>query len=145
MTFNRLGAVIVVLVLAGCGGSPQASATQGATAAQATPSSIAPESATPAPASPSAAAAKGPVKFGTAQKVIAETSEATVTAFAYRQPTAKAAPKPATPDSEWASADVQVCMTVARGEMPYVNNTPWLLIYADGTTAEAVWTRTSRC
>lgn len=138
MTFTRYGTVLTVLALAGCGASPETSA---APAASATASSSASGSPTPSAAPTSASAApaatKGPLKFGTLQTVIAGTTEATVTAFAYRQPTAKSAPKPDTPNSEWASVDVQVCVKAASGETPYVNNTSWLLIYADGTNAEA--------
>lgn len=133
MTFRRAIAAIAVLVLAGCdSGKPTAQAASPAQAASSVPPS--PVASQPATAAPSTTS--GPVKLGTPRNVVANIGEATVTAFAYRQPTAKSAPKPDNPDMEWASVDAQVCVTKATGGTPYVNNSPWLLIYPDGTNAE---------
>jgi hypothetical protein len=78
----------------------------------------------------------GSAALGTVQVSFAGTTGLTVTAFAYRQPTARSAPKPLAPDTEWASADVQICIKVASAGTPSVSNAPWSLIYADGLTAE---------
>lgn len=129
MTIRRVAAVIIALALAGCdGGQPTAQPASPGLNASRSPSLAAP--------SPTA----GPAKLGTEYPVTAGSSEepitAAVTAFAYRQPTAKSAPKPANPNQEWASVDAQVCIKTVVGDAPTVSNTSWLLIYADGTSAE---------
>jgi hypothetical protein len=153
MAPSRLAIAATVVVLAGCGGGSADTAAPTPPPANSTPSAPDPTPtfcpngrlpngncaggtvAVPPPAS-AAAAAAGPLKFGTSKSVVAGSDQATVTVYAYRQPTAKSAPKPASPGSEWASADVQVCMAAATGETPIVNDMPWRLIFADATAAE---------
>lgn len=124
-----------VSMLAACGSEPKPQSLAAPSSPPVSPSAS-PSVSTAVVSAPATGTTPTPSKLGTLQTVLGDNVEATVTAFAYRQPTAKTAPKPSAPDSEWASADVQVCIKVATGDMPYVNNSSWLLIYADGTSAE---------
>ncbi|MFB9187349.1 hypothetical protein ACFFX1_55275 [Dactylosporangium sucinum] len=155
MTSPRLVVVATILALAGCGDGGAANTaapgtgmapTNSAPSAMPTPT-FCPNGRLPngncaegAVANPPAGAAATvsavPLKFGTSKTVVAGSDQVKVTVFAYRQPTAKSAPKPPSPGTEWASIDAQVCPTAATGETPIVNDTPWLLVYADGTMAE---------
>jgi len=60
-------------------------------------------------------------------------SVVTVTAYAYKQPTAQSAPPPEQAGYVWASADVKVC-SVYRTLT--VSHLPWLLVYPDATVIE---------
>lgn len=130
--------LVALLLLAGC--------SNGKTAAPAVtvPTPVTPSSATGSPATspstlpPPSAPASPPVpKLGTAQLLKKNGTNARLTVFAYRQPTAANATRPQSPGTEWASADVQVCLDAIGADFDSitVNRKPWSLIYADGTVA----------
>jgi hypothetical protein len=54
---------------------------------------------------------------------------ANATVFAYQQPTARTAPTPAAPGTEWGAVDIRVCSIAV---IITVSPTPWRLVYADG-------------
>lgn len=120
-----------LLALAGCSsGRPTVTAAPSPTVASA-------EAASPPSPSPSASPSAASPKLGTAQPYRRNGTNARLTVYAYRQPTALSATKPAAPDTEWASADVQVCLDAIGPDFDYiyVNQSPWSLVYADGTVA----------
>lgn len=89
--------------------------------------------ATPPAATVSIAAATTATEAGTmklGQKV--DGPKMTVVAYAYKQPVAAKAPKPDQDGFEWAAADVEVCAK----EAGFLNNSVWVLIYADHTRFE---------
>lgn len=94
-------------VLAGCGSAPGKSTAQPAT---------------------SSTASAGPTVSGSSGSPTPAASAAA--------PANTRARRSSTPDSERASVDAQVCIKTGTGETPYASNISWLLIYADGTSAE---------
>lgn len=124
--------IITLLALTGCSGTPAVPAPATA-ATSATPSATASASPSPSP-SPSPAG----IPFGTAQPYLRDGIESRLNVHGYRQPTATAAPKPKAPGTEWAAADVQVCLDKLgpNYDTISVSSEPWSLAYTDGTSAE---------
>lgn len=124
--------LVIPLLLAGC--------STGSTAGRAAASSPAVRTlslSSSAQAPTSAAAAPELPKLGATQAFNDNGTNSRLTVFAYRQPTAATATRPQAPNTEWASADVQVCLDALSADFDYayVNRTPWSLVYADGTVA----------
>jgi hypothetical protein len=122
-------AVAAGLTLAACSNTPAATTVPPAatTAAAATPSgSPTPAAPTPAPTTPGNLRPGQSVNAGTL--VIA-------TYYAYKQPVAKSAPRPAADGYTWGAIDIKVCAVNGHGPDLEVSATSWTLVYADSTTA----------
>lgn len=130
-----IAAVVVgVLALLGVGvyaglslrGSPTAAPSLAAEATSAAPKVQAPQTSAPAPA-------KSAPKLG---QEVAWPDGLKVTAFAWKQPVAKSAPKPSEDGAPagyvWGALDVQVCVP----NQATLSNLPWYVRYADNTTIE---------
>ncbi|WP_162189874.1 hypothetical protein [Dactylosporangium aurantiacum] len=124
----------ILLALAGCS-TGRAAAPAASAAAAAAPSATA--SSPASSPSPSGQADAAVFKLGTVQPFNRDGTKARRNVLAYRQPTAASAPRPGSPGTEWASADVLVCLDAIGpdDDYIYVNRSPWSLVYADGTVA----------
>lgn len=137
---RRILSILAVLVLAGCGTDDPGPIPEACPAGGCPSPSVASQPASEAPPPSTAAASPTPAapKLGAGVTRDDQGYTVTVTVHAYRQPTARSAPKPSADGMEWASADVQVCVKTVPSNLPgaMLSWRPWALAYPDGTTAE---------
>lgn len=126
-----LAASVVLIVGATVAVTLAATRDRGAPAAQQTSASVTAEPAAPPAPAPSATSVQAPALLKLGAK--ADSAYVTSVAYAYKQPVAANAPKPDQDGYEWGAADVEVC---AKGT-GYLNNSTWVLTYADHTRIEA--------
>lgn len=113
--------------------APAASTKPAVTPSASSPASVAP---TPRPAPTPTVTTQ---RLGTSGKITDRDENgtflgyATVTAYAYKQPVARSAPKPDQAGYVWAAVDVKVCVP----ENSTISSDPWSLIYPDDTSAQA--------
>jgi hypothetical protein len=117
------------LTLAGCsGGTPTA-------APSPTPSPTPPATitaASPTPAAPTTPA--GPTTHKPGETVTS--GIATAAYYAYKQPVAAGAARPATDGYTWGAIDIKVCIVGGTDATVDIDGTNWVLRYADDTTAQ---------
>jgi hypothetical protein len=116
------------LTLAGCsGGTAMAAPTPSHTPVVAT------TAASPLPAAAPTTPA-GPTTHKPGETVTS--GIVTATYYAYKQPVAVSAPRPATDGYTWGAVDIKICIVGGTDTTVEVDSSNWLLRYADDTTAQ---------
>jgi hypothetical protein len=126
---HLLLALAATLTLAGCSG--------GTASAAPTPShepAVATTAASPTPAAATTTTPAGPTTHKPGETVTS--GIVTATYYAYKQPVAVSAPRPATDGYTWGAVDIKICIVGGTDTTVEVDSSNWLLRYADDTTAQ---------